>query len=593
MSGSARIVTLLFCVLTLVVGVLQGARVAAQSTVVGEATGVSVTLSPEWVLVHEAVNSDESRDYLMFANGNVNVSIVSYAFESPEVSVGLSLIPGDAIINDIESSGTYALYSVDANGRSYGVFSVVVGSEVQTVIAPTSGFAAAIESAQAGIQINGSPAFNGVDGEALAPAITLGDIDASADAELPALVPAVDSTPASDETEGEDPTEDATAVDVTTDAATSEEEAVEDSSAPVDPSETGFVDDHTWVSPQHGTIVTWGDTWEPRSKDDSGNPTFFTIESTDVLCLTSTDAPVEGILCVSARPHNEFIGGQENWNSKYLGPDSMGSYGLPYFAAVVTVDGFVYGDTSLDMQNATVLQGGVNNGVFVETYIRGPLDQLPVVLAPSQAQVTVDGNPAFHLLDVATFTSEAEAMAARAPELVAERDAGLQAMGLVDPNHYTSVATGCDIAWDDALVLEVGTTLHPIIAVPAWIMETGQEVPAESFTLSVSEMWTGLHVTCYADSGAFGGSEWWFDAGYTVIEGEGIRVAVSPDMGGSYELYVVVTSPDDPVLVEIYLYVSTEELEALIESHGPGGLMINGVDVFQGMKDMDLIEQLP
>lgn len=572
------------CALALILAFAPTAGVVvAQETITGELSGVSISIGEGWSHDADVSASSGGIDALVFSNGNTQF-VVSGG--TSDLGASLDMFGISHTVTDIDVAATYALRGADAEGTPFGIFQVVVGSNVQSVIAPVSTFADAVTAAQAGIQIDGASVLGGVDGAGLAAAIagSMGSGDAAADISAPALL----GGSSGDELVEESDTEVSVAEEATeetTDTAEAEADVPE-----VAPGETGFVDTNTFVSPQFGTTVTWNDSWQPWL-DADGSPRFSSEVSEfgayDSLCLDTTDPGAFWSVCFDFESPNEFTA--ERF-ATYSDPESNSSYGIPHFGVVLTDTAVSYTSTDLE-GNARVIQEEVVDGVLVETRLYSEIEEIASIVEMVQGGIQVDGNAAYSLLDASTYRAEMDTMIASIPALIAEREESLAAMGLQDPNHYVSTAYGCDVAWPDSHYMSQ-LEMNPVTTYEEWFDSTGESVQVETFYLSALEPpYIGYLVECFENIPDL--ESWWMwtsDPEAQRIEGERAIYLVRSN-GDSLDVFVIVKPVGEPTLV-VRFFASADDIAA-IQAGEFSGLILGGIDMSEFMQEDDLVSQLP
>lgn len=539
-------------------------RVTAQESVAGESTGVSVAFADGWAYEEGSSFSLAGVDTLVFVNDSANFIVTAGNTDVAAVpdSLGISA-------SDIDVGATYALQSAEANGVPFGIFSVVVGSNTQTVIAPVSGFGAAVGSAQSAIQIDSGAVLSGVDGMALQGTIASsagsGDPSTSASPLIGASEAAdsVHSPPASAEVSAE---------------AASEENA--------------------FVAPISGATVTWSSDWQRQQYGDDLDYQSYVDESYtqfswESFCLVGSTPDSASISICFYLSMNVETSPQEYWDLNF-GENATGSYGLPLFGVVQTDNGFVFGDSDIAGSWAGLQQLTWQGDYLAEVRVYGTLENITSLLDSIQSGVTLDGEPVFGLIDPVTFGSEVEARIADFPNLEQQRDARLAEMGLVDANRYTSNAMGCDVEWSTAYQINSGRMLfmEPIFEGLRWNSTSSQNHPYESLMLApTGEMvLPGIEITCMEPQDSMTGFWEWGEGATFLIEGETAEYSIQNN-NGYYSVRMVLTPLGGPN-AEMSFWASADGVAAL-QNAAPGTLLINGVDIAAVLQEDNLVDQLP
>ena len=566
MSRKPPVVSPLVLTIALLVSMLPFTSPAfGQELVTGAATEISVSAGGTWVHDTAASLSDGVVDTLVFSNGNANF-VVSAG--TPDPSHMLATLPADSRYSDIDAGAGYALRYVNLNDVVYRLFSVVVGNTVQTIIAPSDAFAAAVGDAQANILVDGAPVLSGVDGAALAASVPDGS-----GTDLPLIG---SGAPAA-------------AAGTTAEPAEAGSESTETLAVP-------GLEDNAYVAPWSALRITWTDDWQVLTVD--GQPVIGGSAGDvpyDQICLASTQHENMGV-CIYIAPPGERDNATD-WELSYAAPEAMSDYGTPYYAVKVTESSVVLATSGVDGTVATVSQFEVVGDYLISTQVIGTMAELPDLAVLANSGVQIGDQPAMAALDLDQFRSETEAMIAKLPELQAERDAYLAALGLVDANHYVSVAMGCDVQWTSPLALTNMVTFYPVTQEVSSLIDPA--VAAEVFILTATDAvsaYASVSVTCLQNVPSLDSWPTWLEAregpyaaDYHTVEGADAFYVI--DVAGG-NLNVIVKPLGGPTVL-VALSSGPGGFAPVMQSMQPGVLIINGVDVFQAMEDDGITSQLP
>ncbi len=567
------------CIVLVMVGIPAA---LAREVVIGTSSDVRVSIGGSWTYDAPVSGIEHGADLMVFTDDNCHF-IVSGGTQ--DVGHVLLAFPPRSKTIDIDVSDTYALREVTHDGSVYGVFSVVVGEHVHSVIAPPDEFAAALSDARARIFVDGSAVFFGVDEVALADLLPAGER-----ADKP-LIESASREP------GTVSAESGTAV-------VSEESSKPRGSVVADDGEGSGGGEY--VARWSGVRITWTEEWQVGVEEGE-----LKISSSlegyqyDDICLESADQ-TEGVGVCLTITRSSSIDNVEGWQARYASPGATSQFGIPYYGVHVAETSVIYADVDVQGEVASVSQGDVIGGLRITARVFSAPDRLVDVISSANAGVQANGRPILADVDAEQLQAETDKMLASLPAYQAERDANLKALGLVDPNHYVSSALGCDTEWKAPLELGKLGTLTPIDQATS-TMFRGGDVLSEKFELYDTKAQFGGSITCLQ---AIASIESWIPWGeaqqlvvstepvskqyqrYLAVEGADAYYVLERIPFTQPQLHLLVSSPGGPTVLFSFP-VPEDGLASFLESVEPELLVINGIDVFQAMKDDGIANQLP